>query len=294
MLSSAEGTSRWVVVDDGDESVSYDGVWTHLTTTGEDGGDEPNYYRSSLHGATGQGTSAMSFSFVGSRLRVYGVIERDPVHPGGKGSDPGVGGVDWEWECELDGRNVSEHTSRSRNLLPGRFNTILLCDTEGTDNGPNVRNDHSHNFTLRVKGRTSDHGTGLWIDYVQYAPWRSLGSDSSSELPSVSTSQLILAIEEFDPSIWFSDGWVRDALTGTIRTAEHGVEDTQGDQPSTIAASFKAKLHGLGLSMTSAKWTKANKHISWTESLSFLLSASTSPRTESFLKHPTHLLENIT
>ncbi|KAJ2930042.1 hypothetical protein H1R20_g7068, partial [Candolleomyces eurysporus] len=137
-------TNQWVVVDDTDAAIVYEGPWT--ATDGAKYANSGNFgkpYNNTLHGINA--TGSLSFSFQGSSARLIGTLDIK--------NSSGV--LDPTWQCFVD--QTSAGTKPPKN--PSTQNNWLLCDWTDLSDGQHV-------VTVNI----SSNGQGFWFDQIYYKP----------------------------------------------------------------------------------------------------------------------------
>ncbi|KAG2008289.1 hypothetical protein CC2G_013736 [Coprinopsis cinerea AmutBmut pab1-1] len=166
--------SKFVIVDDGDPLLEYEGEW-ETNPEGIAVINRPKrtgpLYRDTARWTTTNGSVSVSFN--GSWARLQGATNltssRCPTCP--------------SWTCTVDGRSVP--------LVPpslGLVSNRILCDWGPLPDGP-------HTVTLNVTGR----GDRFWVDFFWYIPSPGL----SIEPPPT------LFVHPFVPEVNYDHSWVQ-------------------------------------------------------------------------------------
>ncbi|KAF5345412.1 hypothetical protein D9756_010996 [Leucocoprinus leucothites] len=162
---------RWVVIDDTDPDLDYNGTWFPATTGRQDNvGNFGPPYLDTLRGITTDGS--VSFQFNGTAIEVRGtndVVNFD-MNP-----DPTL-------ECFVDGTSLGRETSSEF-----AENNPRLCGTSGLLDG-------SH--TLQIQVRMQSPSRTFWLDQIRYIPSPTLPLDNKTIL-----------IENDDPAIQLDAQW---------------------------------------------------------------------------------------
>ncbi|KAF9037559.1 hypothetical protein BJ165DRAFT_1353349, partial [Panaeolus papilionaceus] len=172
--------TRWVVVDDGDSRIKFNGNW-FAATPDQDINGLGNFgtpFQNTLHGINEDGS--LSFQFSGSAIMVFGTSR---ISGFGTTQDP-------SYECFIDNRSIGAKTP-----LQFAENNWLFCETSGLSGG-------SHTLTIQAKVASMT----FWLDRIQYAP--SSGSDFN---------QALAWVDDQDSSVSFDSNWeaLRDIATMT-------------------------------------------------------------------------------
>ncbi|KAF8956126.1 hypothetical protein BDZ97DRAFT_205531 [Flammula alnicola] len=131
--------SRWVVVDDADSGIFYNGAWFADRGTLDNLGNFGAPYLSTLHGTNS--TASLTYAFTGTRVLITGTNQF--VNPTGV-----------SWQCSVDNQIFPSVP----NSVP--VNNLLLCEKDGLADGPHV---------ITVNATVSNQET-FWFDYVKYLP----------------------------------------------------------------------------------------------------------------------------
>ncbi|KAF8162745.1 hypothetical protein B0H34DRAFT_692785 [Crassisporium funariophilum] len=162
-------SSRFIVVDDTNTQITYDGLWFPDTGSLDSVGNDGAPYLSTLHGT--KPNASLSFTFEGTSVALYGTtIIRD---------DSGI--MDPTWGCFIDNIRIDRE-------VPGiaAANNQALCMTS-------TLADESHTITLNV---TVNKAQTFWFDSIQYLP---------SESDSVPNAAIL--VDFLDPAVDFGPGW---------------------------------------------------------------------------------------
>ncbi|PPQ65171.1 hypothetical protein CVT24_011034 [Panaeolus cyanescens] len=181
-------TSRWILIDDVDSRIDYQGNWEATDGSKFNGrGDWGNVYRNTLHGIKEDGS--FSFTYQGTSGRIIGSINIVNSADAPEGFDP-------QYECILDGNRIdvpkADFTLR---------NGFELCkwNQETVQEG-------THTIVVNVKSR----GQHFWFDHIMYIP-----------TPSSSHENEVIMVESWDTNIHYSTAdW--ENLTSWSRMARKG------------------------------------------------------------------------
>ncbi|KAH6896363.1 hypothetical protein BKA70DRAFT_1570010 [Coprinopsis sp. MPI-PUGE-AT-0042] len=142
-MDSTSPSSRWVVVDDLDSSVLFNGSgWFTKADAFESLGQNGSTYLGTLHGTTSD--SQLSFEFKGSAVKMYGT--NNPLNE----SEVAIS----TWECFIDGLSTG---STPPSLTPS--NNWIFCDWSSEAAG-------EHILTVQV----TPQGQTFWVDRLEYIP----------------------------------------------------------------------------------------------------------------------------
>ncbi|EFI28314.1 hypothetical protein CC1G_13843 [Coprinopsis cinerea okayama7 len=163
--------TRWVLLDDSDSRINYEGDWYIHSDRFVDSGSSGPTYQGSQHATTG--SASLTFRFTGTRIRLLGTSAITNT----------TGTVDPSWECFVDGRSIG-----AEDPFPTHQNNWPLCLAP-------TLSDEEHVLTLNV----TSSGTPFYFDQIKYLP-------SMSAPPSDAT----VVIEQSDPTITFlpEESWV--------------------------------------------------------------------------------------
>ncbi|KAF8912156.1 hypothetical protein CPB84DRAFT_1761418 [Gymnopilus junonius] len=131
---------RWVLVDDTDAGIQYNGPWFVHQGSQNILGNFGIPYRSTLHGINTNGS--FSYSFRGSRVLITATLE----FPAPDGPF---------WQCIVDGVVIPSIVYTTPE------NRLRYCEEDG------LAEDVQHNIT--VKASVQNQRT-FWFDYIQYLP----------------------------------------------------------------------------------------------------------------------------
>ncbi|KJA13680.1 hypothetical protein HYPSUDRAFT_49679 [Hypholoma sublateritium FD-334 SS-4] len=132
-------TSRWVVADDTDSAITYNGPWFADKGSLDNIGNFGAPFLSTSHGINS--TGSFSYAFNGSRVLITGSSEPDTQ-------------TFVSWECVVDNGPPSNIS------VSGAENNLRLCEQDGLSDAPHV-------LTVNVQ---ATNGAAFWLDYVKYLP----------------------------------------------------------------------------------------------------------------------------
>ncbi|KAH6888342.1 hypothetical protein BKA70DRAFT_1079473, partial [Coprinopsis sp. MPI-PUGE-AT-0042] len=175
---------RWIVVDNMDSSIDYNGSgWFTTNEAKENIGNFGPTYLSTLHGTNS--SAELLFTFNGSAIRLWGT--NNPREQSGI--------IDPDWDCLIDGASIGRiaHFAYAANFC-------VFCDWKGEVAG-------EHTLTVRA----SSKGQTFWVDMIDYVP---------PPEASVAIGQVV-AVHHMDKVIRYGTGW--NVLGDFARfTTEHG------------------------------------------------------------------------
>ncbi|EFI28315.1 hypothetical protein CC1G_13844 [Coprinopsis cinerea okayama7 len=174
--------SRWIVVDNRDSGIAYEGPWFTVNDSFDNVGNFGPTYLSTLHGTNE--TARLSYEFDGSEIKLLGTNR--PRNSSGV--------IDPTWDCLIDGVSIGP-------TRPFEFaeNNWVFCDW---------RNGLPGRHTLEVQVRSE--GQTFWVDQIQYLP----SPGAEVEKPAV-----MVGIQ--DHAIKYGKGWTTLGGTANM-TRERG------------------------------------------------------------------------
>ncbi|KAF8150202.1 hypothetical protein B0H34DRAFT_732997 [Crassisporium funariophilum] len=161
---------RFVLVDDTNPGIKYDGPWSAATHGSQD--DVGNFgppFLSTLHAVNTN--AGLSYSFSGSKVSALGTSKVQTLN----------GVTDPAWECFVDGVSIG-----SKAPISFSENNWVLCEDNDLADGQHV-------ITVNATVRREQT---FWFDRIQYIP--SAG---------VSLDQSIIYVDSSDSQINFGSGW---------------------------------------------------------------------------------------
>ncbi|KAF8801623.1 hypothetical protein BYT27DRAFT_7245077 [Phlegmacium glaucopus] len=160
---------RWVIVDDVDSRIQYNGPsWFPDQGSMDSQGHFGAPFQSTLHGT--QANASLSFTFHGTQVRVIGTnIIRN---------NSGV--LDPTWQCFIDNISIDVATLRFENPE----NQRVFCNHDSLLDGP-----HIITVNATVQNQT------FWFDNIQYVPSASVPLD-----------QEIILVDNLDPQLQYGQG----------------------------------------------------------------------------------------
>ncbi|KAG2019824.1 hypothetical protein CC2G_005226 [Coprinopsis cinerea AmutBmut pab1-1] len=182
------GSKRWVVLDDLDAEITYEGPWFTVYDSFSTSGENGPTYMSSSHGTNG--TARATFNFDGSTMILYG------------GSDVrnSSGLLDPTWDCLVDGVSIG----RSGPSPFGHQNNWELCLFDGP------QGKHRLEVQIVSQGRT------FWLDRIIYVP-----------SPRSKVQSPVVMLQNGDPSIKLEGNWTSALITAALTHEEGSMAEVE-------------------------------------------------------------------
>ncbi|CAA7265185.1 unnamed protein product [Cyclocybe aegerita] len=187
MAATVAAPTRWVVIDDSDSRIEYDGVWSVIDGTPLDStGDAGSTYRASEHSTTAVNAS-FSFKFNGTNVFFQGTAP--PLHLDVDGVIP--------WDCVLDGRS---QVGRKINAGLTSENNFIYCKYDNLLPGEHT-----------VGARITAEGPSFYLDRLVYGDVNSPPSSANA----------IIQVDYNDPEVIYSNSpWMSYAGYGSKNSDE--------------------------------------------------------------------------
>ncbi|KAH6894934.1 hypothetical protein BKA70DRAFT_1319098 [Coprinopsis sp. MPI-PUGE-AT-0042] len=178
---------RWLVLDDDDPSITYEGAgWYRNTDPFDSRGSSGSVYKGSQHAT--QQSGSVSFRFNGTRVRLLG---SSAVSNSSGTADPA-------WECFVDGKSIGHEAP-----FETHQNNWPLCLA------PDLLEGGEHILTLNV---TVTQGNPFYLDQIRVLP--SLDVEQHQPNATVVIEQSDLALSFSDEEDWLaSNGSIRSTTT---------------------------------------------------------------------------------
>jgi hypothetical protein len=245
MSTPSSPASPWVIVDDFDPSINYQGPWVWSIVEANDV-DQETAYNNTGHAipptSPGGNEQAGSFSMVfeGTDIAVYGnsTIGNNTVFVSSSSADQSLP----SWSCTVDGNTISYQNPF------GAFPYIAFCSA--SDLTPDV--EHVLNVTIDGSGTY-----GFSMDFIRYKP--SAAALTAGTVDATAPAKPLVAgargktawVAANDAGISYASGW-GDLATGKM------IFDVTG--PST-----GAPVVTIGFTGSSLTWHGLSKEVVWTE-----------------------------
>ncbi|KAF8801637.1 hypothetical protein BYT27DRAFT_7341793 [Phlegmacium glaucopus] len=166
-------STRWIIVDDVDPRIQYNGPWFSDQGSQDSRGDFGTPFRSTLHGT--QADASLSFTFHGTQVEVIGTLDIR--------NNSGV--LDPTWQCFIDNIRINVDATFTDITFNNPQNQQVFCSNLSLSDGP-----HIITVNATVQNQT------FWFDNIQYAPSASVPLD-----------QEIILVEYRDPQLQYGPGW---------------------------------------------------------------------------------------
>ncbi|KDR67101.1 hypothetical protein GALMADRAFT_105961 [Galerina marginata CBS 339.88] len=164
--------TRWIIVDDTDPGVQYNGAWSQVRDALDDLGNLGPLFEGTSHAVNAN--ASLTYSFSGSRVIAYGTSKVQ------KNSSSGI--VDPTWACFVDGVSIG-----SKDYIFFPENNWMLCEADSLSNGQHI---------ISVQTTVLSPTNSFAFDRFQYFP-----------SPSVPLDNATIFVDSSDSAVQYGSGW---------------------------------------------------------------------------------------